>query len=93
MSQLSKIEEQFLAEKQARQSELTKARNSIREAIEPLDKEYNELRQDADIIFDKMRVIAKDRANKIQDSGLVEIEKELADVARDVTKILRKQRK
>ena len=90
---LTEIEEKFLAEKQERQEMLQKLVCKARDELQPLEEKYDSLAGKANTIVDEMKVIGKKKQAIITDTNLFELKKELADIARDVTKLLKKRRK
>jgi len=90
---LTEIEEKFLAEKQERQEMLQKLVCKARDELLPLEEKYDSLAGKANTIVDEMKVIGKKKQAIITDTNLFELKKELADIARDVTKLLKKRRK
>ena len=64
----------------------------VHEALGPLEEEYHQLQEKLDILKAEMDVNAAKRWDIKDNSDLATLERELADVSRDITKLLRKKR-
>lgn len=91
--ELTKVEQQFLDEKLSIQKELIGDIEKIEASLQPLEEEYNSLQVKIDELVGKQKVVAAQRREMVEAKELFEKKKELANVARDVTKLLQKKRK
>ena len=92
MPQLNAAEQAFLDARQAEQAELQALKKAADDELAPIIAEYHE----AQVAIDDAMAVQAEIANRkravIEKHDLGRIDRELADVAKDVTKLLRKLR-
>jgi hypothetical protein len=92
MADLTATEKAFLDEKKKLQDKLISEIQAIEKDLQPITDKYDALQIELDKIGDEMKKIAASKHKICFDSNIAGLKRELADVARDVTKLLKKQR-
>jgi hypothetical protein len=92
MAELTSTEQAFLKEKKAIQDKLIAEIQSVEKDLAPIIEKYDSLQVEVDQKLAEMKKIAASKNKIVADSDVASLKKELSDVARDVTKLLKKQR-
>lgn len=93
MPQLNQAEQDFLAARQAEQAELRARKQAAADELAPIIEEYEAAQVAIDEAMATQAEIAVRKRAVIEKHDLGQIDRDLADVAKDVTKLLRKQRR
>jgi len=89
---LTKTELAFLEERVAAQESLRSQISGIQKQIDDYDGQLAELQFQIQSVLDQQRLLTKQKRQLVEASGIVDLSRELSDVAKDVTKLLRKKR-
>lgn len=93
MSKLSQAEQAFLNARLTEQKALREKRNAAMKELEPVVVEYNTLQAAIDGAVEAQATVGARKREIKEKHDLANVENELSEVAKDVTRLLRKQRK
>ena len=92
MAKLNEAEQAFLTARKQEQQTLAASRQAAHDELAPLETEYDALQVEIEALMEQQAVIGRQKREVIERHNLGQLDRQYADVARDVTKLLRKQR-